>query len=138
MATRLTGLTGATLPQVAGVCHECVWWQSRTAGRRVDKRRWIEKAETEFGAWGTVYYDDDGLVLGSMQYGVAPLFPRAYELPGGRLRLAHIRWTYIRGLYRRPGGTLHLSAGLGTTFVPFRFLARPEATELVLGGLDET
>ena len=52
--------------------------------------------------------------------------------PGGRLRLAHIRWTYVRGLYRRPGGTLHLSAGLGTTFVPFRFLARPEATELVL------
>jgi predicted MPP superfamily phosphohydrolase len=52
--------------------------------------------------------------------------------PGGRLRLAHIRWTYVRGLYPRPGGVLHLSAGLGTTFVPFRFLARPEATELVL------
>ena len=52
--------------------------------------------------------------------------------PGGRLRLAHIRWTYIRGLYPRPGGTLHLSSGLGTTFVPFRFLARPEATELNL------
>jgi predicted MPP superfamily phosphohydrolase len=27
---------------------------------------------------------------------------------------------------------VHVSAGLGTTFVPFRFLARPEATELVL------
>jgi uncharacterized protein len=52
--------------------------------------------------------------------------------PRGRLRLAHIRWTYIRGLYRRPTATLHLSAGLGTTFVPFRFLARPEATELLL------
>jgi uncharacterized protein len=52
--------------------------------------------------------------------------------PGGRLRLAHIRWTYIRGLYGRPAGMLHLSAGLGTTFVPFRFLARPEATELTL------
>jgi hypothetical protein len=52
--------------------------------------------------------------------------------PGGRLRLAHIRWNYIRGLYRRPAATLHLSAGLGTTFVPFRFLARPEATELIL------
>ena len=38
------------------------------------------------------------------------------------MRLAHIRWTYIRGIYQRPGGTLHLSAGLGTTFVPFRFL----------------
>jgi hypothetical protein len=50
----------------------------------VDKRRWIEKAETEFGPWGTVYYDgDDGRVLGSMQYGPARLFPRAYELPAG-------------------------------------------------------
>jgi starch synthase len=35
-------------------------------------------------------------------------------------------------LYRRPGGLLHVSPGLGTTFVPFRFCARPEATELVL------
>jgi uncharacterized protein len=55
-----------------------------------------------------------------------------FPWPGGRLRLAHIRWTYIQGLYRRPAATLHLSAGLGTTFVPFRFLARPEATELNL------
>jgi predicted MPP superfamily phosphohydrolase len=52
--------------------------------------------------------------------------------PGGRLRLASLQWTYVRGLYRRPAATLHLSAGLGTTFVPFRFLARPEATELIL------
>jgi hypothetical protein len=83
MTTRLAGLTGATLEQVATVCHECVWWQSRTGGRRVDKRRWIERAETEFGAWGTVYYDDDRRVLGSMQYGPARLFPRAAELPAG-------------------------------------------------------
>jgi predicted MPP superfamily phosphohydrolase len=52
--------------------------------------------------------------------------------PGGRLRLAHVRWTYVEGLYERPGGMLHLSAGLGTTFVPFRFFARPAAYELVL------
>jgi hypothetical protein len=83
MRTRLAGLTGATLEQAPSVCHECVWWQSRTAGRRVDKHRWIERAETEFGAWGTVYYDDDGRVLGSMQYGPARLFPRAAELPAG-------------------------------------------------------
>jgi hypothetical protein len=83
VTTRLAGLTGATLEQVATVCHECVWWQSRTGGRRVDKRRWIEKTETEFGAWGTVYYDDDRRVLGSMQYGPARLFPRAAELPAG-------------------------------------------------------
>jgi predicted MPP superfamily phosphohydrolase len=52
--------------------------------------------------------------------------------PGGRLRLAHIRWKYVEGLYERPGGLLHLSAGLGTTFVPFRFFARPAAYELLL------
>jgi predicted MPP superfamily phosphohydrolase len=51
---------------------------------------------------------------------------------GRKLRLAHVRWTYVEGLYRRPGGVLHVSPGLGTTFVPFRFFARPEATELVL------
>jgi uncharacterized protein len=50
----------------------------------------------------------------------------------GKLRLAHLRWTYAQGLYRRPGGVLHVSPGLGTTFVPFRLFARPEATELVL------
>jgi predicted MPP superfamily phosphohydrolase len=52
--------------------------------------------------------------------------------PGGKLRLAHPRATYTHGLYQRPGGMLHVSPGLGTTFVPFRFCARPEATELVL------
>ena len=43
----------------------------------------MEKLELEFGAFGTVYYDSDGRVLGSMQYGPAELFPRAYELPAG-------------------------------------------------------
>lgn len=52
--------------------------------------------------------------------------------PGGKLRLSQLHWKYVEGLYRRPAGTLHLSAGLGTTFVPFRFFARPAATELVL------
>ena len=50
----------------------------------------------------------------------------------GKLRLAHLRWTYAEGLYRRPSGVLHVSPGLGTTFVPFRLFARPEATELRL------
>jgi len=51
---------------------------------------------------------------------------------GRKLRLAHLRWTYAEGIYRRPAGVLHVSPGLGTTFVPFRFFARPEATELNL------
>jgi hypothetical protein len=76
------GLTGITLQDAPQVCQGCVWWQSR-AGRRVDKRKWVEKAETEWGPWGTVYFDNDGQLLGSMQYGPAALFPRAAELPAG-------------------------------------------------------
>ena len=84
MSVRIAGLTGATLEHAPTVCHTCMWWQSRTGGRERDKQRWIEKAETEFGAWGTIYYDDDGRrALGSMQYGAARLFPRAAELPAG-------------------------------------------------------
>ena len=82
MATRLAGLTGATLPSAPTVCHECVWWQARS-GRSLSKDKWIERAEDEWGAWGTVYYDDDRRLLGSMQYGPAGLFPRAAELPAG-------------------------------------------------------
>jgi hypothetical protein len=80
--TKIAGLTGATLPTAPAVCHECIWWQSRT-GRRVDKRKWILGTEEEWGAWGTVYYDDDRRLLGSMQYGPSDLFPRAAELPAG-------------------------------------------------------
>ena len=79
---RVAGLTGVTLEDIPSVCHECVWWQSRS-GRTADKRKWIDKAETDFGPWGTVYYDTDGHVLGSMQFGPADLFPRAAELPAG-------------------------------------------------------
>ena len=79
---RVAGLTGVTLQDAPLVCHDCVWWQSRI-GRSVDKRKWIERAESEWGPWGTVYYDADGRVLGSMQYGPAELFPRASTLPAG-------------------------------------------------------
>jgi predicted MPP superfamily phosphohydrolase len=56
-------------------------------------------------------------------------------LPYGRrnrLLLAHPRSDYRYGVYRRGTTAMHVSPGLGTTFVPFRFFARPEATELVL------
>jgi len=57
------------------------------------------------------------------------------SLPLGRrrkYRFAHPRTRYVVGLYSRPAATMHVSPGLGTTFVPFRFFARPEVTELVL------
>jgi hypothetical protein len=75
-------MTGATLVTAPAVCQGCVWWQSR-GGREVDKNRWREKIEDEWGAWGTLYYDDDGHLLGSMQYGPSEFFPRAWELPAG-------------------------------------------------------
>jgi uncharacterized protein len=52
--------------------------------------------------------------------------------PRGKLRLEHLRARYWEGLHRTPAATLHVSRGLGTSFVPFRFLARPEATKLTL------
>jgi predicted MPP superfamily phosphohydrolase len=50
----------------------------------------------------------------------------------GKLLLAHPGVKYPEGVFERKGTTMHVSPGLGTTFVPFRFFARPEATELVL------
>ena len=64
------------------MCQTCVWWQSRT-GRTAAKERWIEKTEDDWGAWGALYRDDDGRLLGSIQYGHTQLFPRAAELPAG-------------------------------------------------------
>jgi hypothetical protein len=56
----------------------------------------------------------------------------AIPYPGGKLRFAHLKARYPRGVFHGPAGVLHVSPGLGTTFVPFRFAARPEATELCL------
>jgi uncharacterized protein len=56
----------------------------------------------------------------------------ALPFPGGKVRFAHLSAPFNAGVYRTPAATMHVSAGLGTTFVPFRFAARPEATELVL------
>ncbi len=52
--------------------------------------------------------------------------------PRGKLRLEHLHAPHWEGLHPTPAGTLHVSRGLGASFVPFRFLARPEATILRL------
>jgi uncharacterized protein len=52
--------------------------------------------------------------------------------PWGKLHLEHLRARYWEGLHRTPAGTLHVSRGVGASFVPFRFLARPEATILTI------
>jgi hypothetical protein len=52
--------------------------------------------------------------------------------PGGRVGLAHPRSGPITAIEACNGTVMHVSPGLGTTFVPFRLLARPEATLLRL------
>ena len=52
--------------------------------------------------------------------------------PRGKVRLEHLRAAHWEGVHETPAGILHVSRGLGTSFVPFRFLARPEATRLVV------
>jgi hypothetical protein len=82
VSSRVVGLTTATLPEAPPVCRTCVWWQSR-GNRTASKERWVDRIEDDWGEWGTIYFDDDGQVLGSMQYGPASLFPRAADLPAG-------------------------------------------------------
>ena len=69
-----------------------------------------------------------GLVLAGHMHAGQIVLPH----PRGKVRLAHLRAPLNEGVYREGGVTLHVSPGLGTTFVPFRFFARPEVTELVL------
>jgi hypothetical protein len=57
-------------------------------------------------------------------------------LPHRRMTLAHPRARLVAGIYETPAGTMHVSPGTGTTFVPFRLFARPEVTELVLRSAD--
>ena len=53
-------------------------------------------------------------------------------LPGRKIGMAHVGARDVEGVYRYGPTVLHVSPGLGTTFVPFRFFARPEVTELVV------
>jgi predicted MPP superfamily phosphohydrolase len=52
--------------------------------------------------------------------------------PGGRIGLAHPRSGPVSALEACNGTVMHVSPGLGTTFVPLRFFAQPEVTLLRL------
>ena len=54
--------------------------------------------------------------------------------PGGRVSLAHPREGTGPALSMRNGTVTHVSGGIGTTFVPIRFLARAEVSLLTLVG----
>ena len=52
--------------------------------------------------------------------------------PGGRIGLAHPRSGPISALEASNGTVMHVSPGIGTTFVPLRLFAQPEVTLLRL------
>ncbi len=105
VTTRIAGLTYATLPTAPTVCHECVWWQSREAAGASRSAAGSPDAEEEWGAWGTVYHDDDERLLGSMQYGPASAVSARGRAAGGtaerRRGARHVR--VPRGLRRSRG-----------------------------------
>jgi uncharacterized protein len=71
---------------------------------------------------------DFGLTLAGHLHGGQICIPT----PRGKLRLEHLRALHWEGLHQTAAGQLYVSRGLGTSFVPFRFLARPEVTLLRL------
>ena len=82
MPHRLHPVTAASIAHAPPPCVGCVFWQSR--GQRVAaKGKWADKIEDEWGAWGTLYVDDDDRVAGFIQCGPSGAFPRAWELPAG-------------------------------------------------------
>ena len=109
----------------------------------VDPRSWLERRPSNFPPSGAdlrillchfpkvldrVEPGRFQLILAGHLHGGQIVVPYGF----GRLLLAHPRVPYAQGIFRRGETTMHVSPGLGTTFVPFRFAARPEATELVL------
>jgi predicted MPP superfamily phosphohydrolase len=109
----------------------------------VDPRTWMEKRRSGFPpsdadlrillchfpkALATVEAGRFDLILAGHMHAGQIVLPYG----SSKVTLAHLGARYVDGVYRERGTTMHVSPGLGTTFVPFRFAARPEATELVL------
>ena len=129
----------------------------RNEGRLLElrgRRIWIAGANPSIIVRGVPRFDPNGLAREADFSILLCHYPRVFEVldpgrfdlvlaghlhagqiclryPGGKILLAHPTARYRSGIYRTAAATMHVSPGLGTTFVPFRFAARPEATELV-------
>ncbi|MDQ3865399.1 MAG: hypothetical protein M3304_01015 [Actinomycetota bacterium] len=82
MPYRLHPVNAISIRHAPPPCVECVFWQSRD-GRTVDKAKWAERVEDEWGAWGTLYFAEDDRLLGFIQAAPAEHFPRGHDLPAG-------------------------------------------------------
>jgi uncharacterized protein len=108
-------------------------WTERSLGRLADPKADLRILLFHFP--DVVQYLPPGafdLVLAGHLHGGQICVPT----PRGKMRLEHLRAAHWEGVHRTPAGMLHVSRGLGTSFVPFRFLARPQATRLVVRKAD--
>ncbi len=80
--SRVDHLTGATVADAPPPCRSCVWWQTRPGRTPVNRRKFIDQVEEDFGPWGKVYREDSR-IIGLIQYGPAEAFPRAAGMPAG-------------------------------------------------------
>jgi hypothetical protein len=145
VASNLTDLSPGTLLRDEGTMLEL--WGRNVWVAGVDPRRFVRNGEktdpNELSTTGA----DFRILLCHYPRVFDALEPDRFELvlaghmhdgqiaipyPGGKVRFAHLSARYPRGVFHGTAGVMHVSPGLGTTFVPFRFAARPEATELRL------
>jgi predicted MPP superfamily phosphohydrolase len=137
----LTGLDNASLLLDSAEVVELRGKRIELAG--VDPRSWLRKERSGFDdpaadlrillchfprALDTVPAGRWDLILAGHLHAGQIVLPYGF----GKLLLAHPGARYPEGVFERAGTAMHVSPGLGTTFVPFRLFARPEATELVL------
>ncbi len=82
MPYRLHPVNSVSIRHAPAPCVECVFWQTR-AGRTTDKKRWAERVEDDWGAWGTLYFAENDRLVGFIQFGPSESFPRGRDLPAG-------------------------------------------------------
>ena len=82
MSYQLRPVNGISVSRAPAPCVGCTFWQTRD-GRSTDKDRWAEKVEDEWGAWGTLYFEEDDRLLGFLQFAPSEFFPRGQDLPAG-------------------------------------------------------
>jgi hypothetical protein len=79
---RLHPVNAVSIRHAPAPCVDCVFWQARE-GRTVDKAKWADRIEDEWGAWGTLYFAENDRLLGFIQCGPVDHFPRGQDLPAG-------------------------------------------------------
>ena len=121
-AADLAAVDAVATPWVVAVIHRPIYsaalleWADHSPGGKLS------------AAWEPLFLGRVDLVLAGHLHGGQVCIP----WPSGRIRLSQINHAYTDGIFTRGDATMHVSRGVGTTFVPVRYFARPEITILRL------